>query len=89
MQANANAEALIILFSGYCHTFGKSLYENEENVYYFNLPSTEYNDETEDKITGCGGMGLTMEIYKEIIIIKARNFIKDKFFDGYRYGINF
>lgn len=89
MQKYASAESPVIFFSGHYHDFTPSIFDSENNVYYVNMPSTEYNDETENECNDNGGMGVTMEVYEGKIIIKARNFIKDKFIDGYRFEIDF
>lgn len=89
LQKHASTEAPILFFSGHHHTFAPSDYESENNVYYFNLPSMEYNDETVGECNDNGGMGLTMEVYESKIIINSRNFIKDKNIDGYRLEIDF
>lgn len=89
LQSHSSENAPILFFSGHYHTFGPSNYESENNVYYLNLPSTEYNDETVGECNDNGGMGLTMEVYESKIIINSRNFIKDKNIDGYRLEIDF
>lgn len=86
MQAHSTTVP-ILFFSGHCHTFSNNLYEKSGNVHYFNLPSTEYNDETIGGPNDKGGMGLTMEVYEDKIIINARNFIKDKNIEGFSYEI--
>lgn len=89
LQGHSSYAKPILVFSGHHHTFGKQNYESQGNIYYFNLPSMEYNDETEGKCNDKGGMGLTMEVYENEIIIRSRNFIKDKNIDGYELVISF
>ncbi len=89
MQKYASAENPVVFFSGHCHSFSSDIFDSENNVYYVNMPSTEYNDETENECNDNGGMGLAMEVYEKKIILKARNFITDKWIDGYRFEIDF
>ena len=79
----------ILFFSGHYHDFTPNIFDSEGNVYYINLPSLEYNDDTEYDCNDKGGQGLTMEVYENRIILKARNFITDKWADGYRLEIDF
>ncbi|MCQ2485150.1 MAG: metallophosphoesterase [Clostridia bacterium] len=89
LQSHSDYDKPILFFSGHCHTFAPENFDSENNIYYINLPSLEYNDETVNEVTDKGGMGLTMEVYSDKIILKARNFITDSFIDGYRYEIDF
>lgn len=89
LQSHSSYGKPILFFSGHCHDFTPAIYDRENNVYYINMPSTEYNDETEFDCNDKGGMGLTMEVYENRIILKARNFITDKWAEGYRYEIDF
>lgn len=89
LQNHSSYDKPILFFSGHCHTFSPSIYDKENNIYYINLPSLEYNDESEYECNDKGGMGLTMEVYEDSIILKARNFIKDKFIDNYRFEIDY
>lgn len=89
LQKHSSYDKPILFFSGHYHSFTPALFERSGNICYINVPSTEYNDETEGECNDCGGMGLTMEVYSGKIILKARNFIKDMFIDGYRYVIEF
>lgn len=89
LQSHSDYEKPILFFSGHCHTFAPENFDSENNIHYINLPSLEYNDETEYECNEHGGMGLTMEVYSDKIILKSRNFITDSFIDGYRYEIDF
>lgn len=89
LQSHSDYDKPILFFSGHCHTFSPDNFDSENNIHYINLPSLEYNDDTEYQVTDKGGMGLTMEVYADKIIIKSRNFITDSWIDGYRYEIDF
>lgn len=84
-----NSSVPVFVFSGHCHDFTPKCFESDGTVYFLNLPSTEYNDETEYECTELGGMGFVMEVYGHKVILRARNFIKDKFIDGYRFEVDF
>lgn len=88
MNKYASETSPVLYFSGHCHTFEqKNAFEKNDNVYYLNLPSTEYNDDTIGGANDKGGMGVVMEVYSDKIIIKYRNFISNQFIDGFRYEI--
>lgn len=87
LRKHSDADNPIIYFSGHCHTFSQNCMEKAGNIYYVSLPSTQYNDETENECNDNGGMGFVMEVYSDRVILKARNFIKDKYIDGYRFEI--
>lgn len=87
MKAHATKSSPVIFFSGHLHHFGKKMYDRGGNVFYVNLPSTEYNDGTQFYANDKGGTGLVMEVYSDRVVLRARNFIKDSFIDGYRYVI--
>ncbi len=89
LQSHSAYSKPIFFFSGHYHDFSPSIYDRQNNVIYVNMPSTEYNDETENECNDNGGMGLAMEIYGNKVILKARNFIKDKWIDGYRLEVDF
>jgi len=89
LQSHSDYDKPILFFSGHCHTFAPSNFESENNIYYINMPSMVYNDEVEYECNENGGMGMTMEVYSDKIILKSRNFIKDEFIDGYRFEIDF
>ncbi|MCQ2470647.1 MAG: metallophosphoesterase [Clostridia bacterium] len=81
-------ESPVLYFSGHRHTFApENAFERDGDVYYLNLPSTEYNDDTIGTPNDNGGMGVTMEVYENKIVIKYRNFIKNEFVDGFRFEI--
>lgn len=77
----------IIVFTGHCHTLSPNWIDSKGSIYSIQLPSTEYNDEVEYECNDNGGMGLTMEVYENSIVFKARNFQKDLFVEGYRREI--
>lgn len=89
LKNHSSYDKPILFFSGHYHDFSKNIVDSEDGIYYINLPSLEYNDETENECNDNGGMGMTMEVYGDKIILKARNFIKDTFIDGYRFEIDF
>ena len=88
MQKYASAKSPVLFFSGHCHTFNQEhAFEKGNNVYYLNLPSTEYNDDTVNETNDKGGMGVVMEVYADKIVIRYRNFISNKFVEDFRYEI--
>ena len=89
LKSHADYDKPILFFSGHCHTFSPAIFEQSGNVCYINMPSVEYNDETEYECNDKGGMGMTMEVYSNRIILKARNFIKDEWAENYRFVIEF
>ncbi len=89
LQNHAGYTKPIIVFSGHYHNLSKQSIDNRGNVYYINLPSLEYNDETENECNDCGGTGVAMEVYDDQIILRFRNFIKDIYIDGYELIIDF
>lgn len=89
LQSHSDYDKPILFFSGHYHDFTPNIFDSENNVYYINMPSTEYNDETEYECNDNGGMGVAMEVYGNKIVLKARNFIKDEWIDGYRFEIDF
>ena len=89
LQSHAGSGKPIFFFSGHCHDFTPAILDSANNVYYINMPSTEYNDQTEYVCNDNGGMGLAMEIYADKVILKARNYITDQWIDGYRFEITF
>lgn len=89
LQSHSDYDKPILFFSGHCHDFTPNIFEKENNICYINMPSMEYNDDTEFDCNDKGGMGLAMEVYSDKIILKARNYITDKWVDGYRFEIDF
>ena len=89
LRSHADYDKPILFFSGHCHTFSPAIFEQSGNVCYINMPSVEYNDETEYECNDKGGMGMTMEVYSNRIILKARNFIKDEWAENYRFVVEF
>lgn len=89
LQNHSDYDKPILFFSGHCHTFSPAIFDSENNIYYINMPSLEYNDEVEYECNENGGMGVTMEVSEDSIVLKARNFIKDEWIDGYRFEIDF
>lgn len=88
MNKYATEKTPILFFSGHCHTFNQErAFDKGNNVYYLNLPSTEYNDSTIGEPNDKGGMGVVMEVYADKILIKYRDFISGQYIDGFRYEI--
>lgn len=79
----------ILFFSGHCHTFSPEIINRDGNIFSINLPSTEYNDETEYECNDKGGLGLSMEVYENSIVLRVRNYQTDKWIDVYRFEVNF
>ena len=89
LDSHSSYSKPILFFSGHYHDFTPNIFDSKGNVYYINLPSLEYNDDTEYDCNDKGGQGLTMEVYENRIVLRARNFITDKWADGYRLEIDF
>jgi 3',5'-cyclic AMP phosphodiesterase CpdA len=89
LKAHSSYSKPIIFLSGHWHHFTPDCFERDGNICYLNLPSTEYNDETEYECNDNGGMGFTMELYENEVIFRARNFITDKWVDKYVFSIEF
>lgn len=85
LLSHAGSAAPILFFSGHHHTFSPSILENEGSIYYINMPSTQYNDEFGDDENG--GLGMTMEVCRNSITLRVRNFITETFPEGYRFEI--
>ncbi|MCR5523984.1 MAG: metallophosphoesterase [Clostridia bacterium] len=89
LKAHSSDGKPVVIFSGHCHSFTPECFERDGNLCYMNLPSIQYNDETEYECNDSGGLGFAMEVSGDRIVFRARNFITDKWIDGYRYEVNF
>lgn len=73
----------IIYISGHMHRMGKNTYEKVENIHYLNLPSLQYGPDEKE----VGAYGFVMEIYNRSIVLRCRDFKKNKWIDEYFYEI--
>lgn len=89
LRSHSSYDKPILFFSGHYHDFTPDIFEQDGNICYINMPSLEYNDETEYECNDKGGEGMTMEVYENKIVLRARNFISNEWTDGYRFEVDF
>ena len=83
MLRHSNSDTPIIYISGHMHKMGENTYEKVENIHYFNLPSLQYGPNIKEE----GAYGFLLEIYNKSIVLRARDFEKNKWLEEYVYEI--
>ena len=83
MLKHSNSDTPIIYISGHMHRMGENTYENVENIHYINLPALQYGPNEKEE----GAYGFLLEIYNKFIVLRARDFEKNKWIDEYLYEI--
>lgn len=76
---NSSSDVPVIYISGHMHVMRECGFENpKEGLYYLNLTTFLY----------CRGIGFSMDVYADRIILEGCNFVTGEKLDGYRYEIN-
>ncbi len=76
-----------VLITGHLHTgFGKYSYQRIGNIHSVNIPSLGVDNE--DGSYNEHGIGYMVEVYKNQVIFRARNFDKGKYLPKYDININ-
>ncbi|MBE6730611.1 MAG: hypothetical protein E7564_02855 [Ruminococcaceae bacterium] len=83
MLKHSNSDTPIIYISGHMHRMGENTYEKVENIHYINLPALQYGPNEKEE----GAYGFLLEIYNKFIVLRARDFEKNKWIDEYLYEI--
>ena len=83
MHCHSSSDAPIIYISGHMHKMGENTYEKVENIHYFNLPSLQYGPNKDES----GAYGFMLEVYNKNIVLRARDFENNKWFDDFVYEI--